>query len=205
LRTRHNCRSALAGRREIGQSVRSVLVLEGSRVILRDFVPEDVAAVAVYSVDEEVGRYQDWQSLTPEAAQAFIDRAITAAEQTPRTNFDLAIIERSSEVLIGDASIGIDSDRDKRAEVGFTLRRDRWGDGLATEAVGLLLAFGFGELGVHRIAATAQPDNTASVRVLEKVGMTYEGRLRDHLFTRGEWRDSLMWSILEPQWRALRL
>ena len=179
-------------------------MLEGARVILRDFVPEDVAAVTVYSVDEEVGRYQDWQSLTPDSAQDFVDRAIAAVQQTPRTNFDFAIIERTSQVLIGDASIGIDSDRDKRAEVGFALRRDRWGDGLATEAAHLLLAFGFGKLGMHRIAATAHPDNAASLRVLEKVGMTYEGRLRDHLFTRGKWRDSLMWSILEPQWRAQR-
>lgn len=180
-------------------------MLEGPRVILREFVPDDVAAVAVYSVDEEVGRYQDWQSLTPAAARAFIDRAIVAAQQTPRANFDFAIIERTSQALVGDASIGIDSDRDKRAEVGFTLRRDRWGHGLATETARLLLAFGFGRLGLHRIAATAHPDNTASVRVLEKVGMTFEGRLRDHLRTRGEWRDSLVWSILEPQWRAQQL
>ena len=189
-------------RREIRQSVRSVIELEGARVILRDFAPEDVAGVADYSVDEEVGRYQDWQSLSLEGARAFVDRAIAAAHETPRTNFDFAIIERASEALIGDASIGIDSTRDKRAEVGFTLRRDRWGEGLATEAAGLLLAFGFEKLGLHRIAATTHPDNTASVRVLEKVGMTYEGRLRDHLLTRGEWKDSLMWSILEPQWRA---
>jgi RimJ/RimL family protein N-acetyltransferase len=179
-----------------------VITSEGPRVFLRDFVPEDVAAVAVYSVDEQVGRYQDWQLLTPEAAQAFVDRAIDAARQTPRTSFDFAVIERTSQMLIGDASICIDSDRDKRAEIGFSLRRDRWGDGLATEAARLLLAFGFGPLGLHRIAATAHPDNTASLRVLEKVGMTYEGRLRDHLLTRGEWRDSLMWSILEPEWRA---
>jgi len=104
--------------------------------------------------------------------------------------------------VIGDASIGIESVRNKRAEIGFTLRRDNWGRGLATEASLLLLAFGFDQLGMHRIAATSHPDNVASHRVLEKIGMAPEGRIRDHLFFNGAWQDSLTFAILEPEWRA---
>ncbi len=110
--------------------------------------------------------------------------------------------QRGSSLLIGDATIGIGSVPNKRAEIGFTLRRDRWGAGLATEAAQLLLAFGFDQLGMHRIEATSHPDNVASIRVLEKIGMSLEGCIRDHLFVNGAWRDSLAFSILEPEWRA---
>jgi len=57
----------------------------------------------------------------------------------------------------------------------------------AVEAARLLVAFEFDELGMHRIDATTHPDNVASTRVLEKTGMSYEGRVHDHLFVKGEW------------------
>jgi [ribosomal protein S5]-alanine N-acetyltransferase len=60
--------------------------------------------------------------------------------------------------------------------------------------------FGFTELGLHRISAAIGPDNAASIAVVTKLGMQYEGRLRDHVFTNGAWRDSLLYSILSNQW-----
>jgi len=179
-----------------------LISLLGNRVELRELAAGDLEAVIAYSVDEVVARYQDWQSHTADAAKAFFDREIAAAQRTPRHTYSLAIVERASSLLIGDASIEIGSVPNKRAEIGFTLRRDRWGAGLATEASRLLLAFGFDQLGMHRIEATSHPDNVASIRVLEKIGMSLEGRIRDHLFVRGGWRDSLVFSILEPEWRA---
>ena len=180
------------------------MLLHGTRVELRDLATGDLEAVVAYSVDEAVARYQDWQSHTADAAKAFLDNAIAEAQQTPRNTYTLAIIERGSSLLIGDATIGIESLPNKRAEIGFTLRRDHWGAGLATEASRLLLAFGFDQLGMHRIEATSHPDNVASIRVLEKIGMSIEGRIRDHLFVNGAWRDSLAFSILESEWRAVR-
>ena len=74
--------------------------------------------------------------------------------------------------------------------------------GVATEAARLLLGFGFAVLGRRRIEATCDPDNVASRRVLEKLGMQFEGRLRDDLPMRDGWRDSLLFSIVEGEWRA---
>jgi ribosomal-protein-alanine N-acetyltransferase len=159
-------------------------------------------AVVEYSVDEAVAAYQDWPSHTAEAAKAFLDRALTEAEQSPRVGYGFAVVELSTSFVIGDVSIGIASVPNQRAEIGYTLRRDRWGQGLATEAARLLLAFGFDELGMHRIEANTHPANIASARVLEKIGMSYEGRIRDHLLVQGAWRDSLSYSILEPEWRS---
>ena len=179
-----------------------LILLQGNRVELRELATGDLEAVVAYSVDEAVARYQDWQSHSADAAKASLDGAIAEAQKTPRNTYSLAIVERGSSLLIGDATIGIGSVPNKRAEIGFTLRRDRWGAGLATEAAQLLLAFGFDQLGMHRIEATSHPDNVASIRVLEKIGMSLEGCIRDHLFVNGAWRDSLAFSILEPEWRA---
>jgi [ribosomal protein S5]-alanine N-acetyltransferase len=70
------------------------------------------------------------------------------------------------------------------------------GHGYATEATCRLLAFGFDELGLHKISATCDPENRASVAVLTKCGMHQEGVLRDHAYVRGEWRDRLLLSVI---------
>jgi RimJ/RimL family protein N-acetyltransferase len=183
--------------------MRSVVeLLHGDRISLRELAADDFDAVVEYSVDEAVARYQDWQSHTAEAAKDFLDRAIAAAQQSPRRAYGFAVVERATSLVIGDAWVGIDSVPNRRAEIGYTLRRDRWNRGLGTEAARLLLAFGFDELAMHRIEATTRPENVASTRVLEKIGMSYEGRLRDHLLVDGAWRDWLVYSILEQEWRA---
>jgi RimJ/RimL family protein N-acetyltransferase len=179
-----------------------VISRTGPRVSLRELANDDLDVIVEYSTDDAVARYQDWQSHTAEAAKAFLDRAIVAAQQTPRVDYVLAVVEHTTSKVIGDASIEIVSFPNRRAEIGFTLRRDRWGTGLATETAQLLLAFGFDQLGLHRIEATTHPENAASARVLEKIGMSYEGRIRDHLLVRGQWSDSLLYSILEPEWAA---
>jgi ribosomal-protein-alanine N-acetyltransferase len=103
--------------------------------------------------------------------------------------------------VVGAAHLHQVSEAHRRAEIGYVLRRSAWGRGYATEATRLLLRLGFGPLGLHKIAATCDPENLASARVLTKVGMIQEGHLRDHLLIRGTWRDRLLFaavaSILE--------
>jgi ribosomal-protein-alanine N-acetyltransferase len=65
-----------------------------------------------------------------------------------------------------------------------------------------MIGFGFAELGLHRISAAIGPDNAASIAVVRKLGMAHEGRLRDHVFTNGEWRDSELFAILADEARS---
>ena len=81
------------------------------------------------------------------------------------------------------------------------MRRADWGKGYATEATKLMAAFGFDTLNLHRLQAACGPDSRASQRLLTRLGFTPEGRLRDHVFTNGAWRDSLLYSLLEDEWR----
>jgi RimJ/RimL family protein N-acetyltransferase len=67
-----------------------------------------------------------------------------------------------------------------------------------------LIDFGFQELKLHRISAAMGPDNATSVAIVRRLGMTYEGRIRDHVYTNGQWRDSLLYSILADEWTAAK-
>jgi ribosomal-protein-alanine N-acetyltransferase len=106
----------------------------------------------------------------------------------------LAIAERASDQLIGFVRIALDAHQ--RGELGYALRKDRWGQRIVSEACQLLLDFGFETLHLHRIQAACGSDNLRSQNVLDNLGFGYEGRVRDHVFTNGTWRDSLLYSKL---------
>ncbi|WP_395312253.1 GNAT family protein [Mycobacterium sp. AMU20-3851] len=113
-----------------------------------------------------------------------------------RKSFDLAVVDTGSQLLIGAASLSVTSLEHRRGEIGYVIHQDFWSQGYATEAARLLLGFGFSRLQLRRIAATCHPDNHASSKVLRKAGLLFEGRMRSHLFTKGAWRDSLLFAAI---------
>lgn len=177
------------------------VALAGPTVALREMRRSDAEAVERYAGDRGVTRYLVWGPNTPAQTLAHLELAIAQAGSPHRTDHHLAVVELESGELVGAAHLSLDSERNRRGDIGYVLRRDRWGRGLATETVHLLLQLGFRWLGLHHIRATCHPDNLASARVLEKVGMGLDGRIRDHMLIRGAWRNSLTYSILAPEWR----
>ena len=88
----------------------------------------------------------------------------------------------------------------KAAKLGFAIAADEWGHGYATDAARTLITFGFAKLGLHRISAAIGPENKTSIALVTSLGFQPEGRLRDHVFTCGAWRDSILYAILESDW-----
>jgi ribosomal-protein-alanine N-acetyltransferase len=170
--------------------------LRTERLRLRAFRPDDWADVHCYGSDPEVVRFMDWGPNTVEESRHHTNRASATAAVSPRLRFPYAVERLAGGRVIGSVELSLTSLDHRRAEMGYVLAREAWGRGYATEAAQALVAYGFGPLGLHRIAATCDPDNTASARVLQKIGMTYEGRLRAYFQIRGEWRDRLMWSAI---------
>jgi len=168
-----------------------------TRLVLREFQPDDHAAVHRYAGDPEVVRFQDWGPNTPAETTMFLDMVTTAAAATPRTRWALAVIRAADDTMIGAGELHVDVGGHRRGSLGYTLARDAWGRGYATEAAAALLSFGFAHLGLHKISATCDPANAGSVRVLEKLGMTREGQLQDHFLVRGEWRDRLLYAAID--------
>jgi [ribosomal protein S5]-alanine N-acetyltransferase len=172
------------------------------RLTLRDLRDSDFERVHAYATDLEVVRYLDWGPNSAEDTRSFLALARDAREASPRTAYHLSIAVRTDDRVIGGCRIEIRDAASSGADLGYVLDRAHWGHGYATEAGRALLAFGFERLGLHRIWARCDIRNTASARVLEKVGMRPEGLLRHDVRRKGEWRDSFLYAILEPDWRA---
>lgn len=90
---------------------------------------------------------------------------------------------------------------DHRAELGYWIGQPHWGQGYATEAAQAVLAFGFEDWRLHRITANCLSRNPASARVMQKIGMTHEGRLRQHVIKWDVFEDLELYGILAAEWR----
>jgi len=178
------------------------VIVETERLLLREFAEEDWSAVLAYQSDPRYLRYTPWHERTEAEVRAFVDRFRDWRGETPRTRFQLAVVLRGEGRLIGNCGIRIIDPAARGAETGYELDPRYWGRGYATEAAGAMLAFGFEELGLHRVAAQCIAENAASVRVMEKLGMRREGRLVEEQWMKGRWWDRLLSAILDWEWRA---
>ena len=174
--------------------------LETERLILREFEESDWQAVHEYASDPEVVRYMQWTTKTKEETKDYIRRTILNQQEQPSRNYKFALVRKADKRFIGQCSIiNISNPEDGEAGIVYVLNRSFWNHGYMTEAVKRVVDFGFSELGLHRIYATLAPDNFASARLLEKAGMQREGHLRGHKYIKGQWRDSLLYAILESE------
>ncbi|MDH4116955.1 MAG: GNAT family N-acetyltransferase [Acidimicrobiia bacterium] len=105
---------------------------------------------------------------------------------------------------IGNISIWQVTRMGRAGEIGYWIRSDRTGLGIATEVTARVMALGFERLGFHKINLRIAVGNKASERVAAKLGFTREGVLREELLIRGRWVDHTLYSILEHEWRTAR-
>jgi RimJ/RimL family protein N-acetyltransferase len=163
--------------------------IRGIRLTLRDLVAADEAAVHAYASDPVVTRFLVWGPNTAEDTRHFIGESIASSLNPDRTSFDLAVIHNDSQRLIGGAALRVTDIGNFEGEIGYVFGREFWSRGYATETAQTLLRFGFDRLALQRVCATCDAENHASARVLQKAGMTFEGRVL--VAVRGSWRDSL--------------
>lgn len=170
------------------------------RLALRPVLPEDTDAVFRYRSREDVCRYLPFPPQTREqVATRFA--GIPAALTDEGQYLSLAVAERESGVVVGDVVLMWHSREHRAGEIGYVLHPDYAGKGYATEAGAALLRLGFGELGLHRIVGRLDARNTASARVLEKLGMRREAHFIQNEFLRDEWTDELVYAVLASEWR----
>ncbi|MCP3740329.1 GNAT family N-acetyltransferase [Rossellomorea sp. BNER] len=174
--------------------------LQSERVHLRELTQKDWIDVHKYASQEIVCQYQPWGPNTQEESLAYVNRIIDDTNYLPRNRYAFAIILKENERMIGVGEVNIRDRSNRNGEIAYIINPDYWSSGYATEAVNILITFGFTELKLHRLFATCDPRNIGSSRVLEKVGMTKEGRIREELWIKDGWRDSLLFSILEQEW-----
>jgi RimJ/RimL family protein N-acetyltransferase len=120
----------------------------------------------------------------------------------PGTWFQLAIIEKHSNQLVGDVGIHFvaSATENKQVELGYTLSKEYRSRGYATEALSAILDYLFNALKKHRVWASIDPDNTDSIQLVERLGFRKEAHSIESLFFRGQWVDDVIYAILEREW-----
>jgi RimJ/RimL family protein N-acetyltransferase len=134
---------------------------------------------------------------TIQTTEKLLNEWLAAQKQNPRIAYVFGIDLIDTKQFIGLIAMNLGKQNYRTAEVWYKIHKDYWGRGYASEALTKLLEFGFNELKLHRIEAGCAVDNLASIRVLEKAGMTQEGRKRKILPIRGKWVDNYFYAILE--------
>lgn len=172
--------------------------LTADGLVLRWITPEDAAGILALFSDTEVIRYTaiDWMESEADSRR-FIAEAHELFAAGTRYQWGLEIGGR----LAGACALAEIDRTHRRASIGFSLARAFWGRRIMSRAVPPLLDFGFRVLDLHRIEADADPRNTASIRLLERLGFVREGHLRERYFQLGEAQDAIVFGLLREEWR----
>ncbi|GGK81369.1 GNAT family N-acetyltransferase [Ornithinimicrobium pekingense] len=176
--------------------------LRTERLLVRLPREDDVDVLTAYRNDPEVARLQDWELPYPrERAEQLVAAHADRDDVVPGEGTQLAV-ERDGQ-LVGDIYVGLDEHRGI-AEIGFTLAREHQRQGYAVEAVSAVVDDLVDRLGVHRVVGELSPENLASARLLERLGMTFEHLAEKSFWWRGAWDDNLYYSMSADERRAWR-
>jgi len=170
------------------------LTLPTPRLLLRPIAIADAEDIFAYASDPQVTAYTLWEP--HQSIDDTYDYLHNIALELYRTGTGITwgVILKETGKLIGTCSLQTTSVH-RRAELGYTLARNYWGQGLMTEAAKAAIAFGFHGMHLLRIQAFCAVENGASARVLEKAGMEFEGILHSYVFTKERHWDVKMYAI----------
>lgn len=197
--------------------------LRTSRLRLRELTLADGPAIWAIVSQQDGLFFQPGLVSEQGDVESWLEWVTMHAEAPARTYHRLGIELLDGGELIGSARADIESNHDRLASLGYALVEAHWGQGYATEAATAMLGFAFEQLGLHRIEALVETDNTRSLRVLEKLGLRMEGRLRERFRVDVEqrpdlggafsarvslpevspvedWRDALLYAITRDEW-----
>lgn len=171
-------------------------VLETKRLVLREVTKEDANSILHYLSDAEVMKYyglDPFNSLDNTLDEISWYQSI----YNNKTGIRWGITLKEQGIVIGSCGFHNTVSQHFRTEIGFELSKEQWGKGIAAEAVGAIINYGFEHMHFQRIEALIEPPNLSSQRLVEKIGFVREGLLRNYEFTRGKFDDLYMYSLLK--------
>lgn len=181
------------------QALPALPLLEGTRVRLRPVRDDDVDGLFAIFSDPRVMRYWSRPAMVVrDEAAAYAARMRNGFDQ--REALAWIVADRADDRCVGQTTLYDIRAKHFRCEVGYALRADAWGRGLAKESVGLALDWAFGRLGLNRVAADVSPGNEASTGLLTRLGFRFEGTLRENFCNEVEMQDSLVYGLLAREW-----
>ena len=179
---------------------RLVLPIETERLVIRALTSDDLERHHVLYSNPSVVRYLYAEPLDIDAARTHLARRLSSELPFEGSPLNLAVDVHG--VMVGEVFLGVVSSTHRVCEVGYVFDPEVHGRGYATEASVLMVEIAFTVLDAHRVMARLDARNTASAKVLERLGMVREAHLRENEFVKGEWTDEVDYAILEDEWRA---
>lgn len=177
-------------------SLTDLHLLETERLILRPFCLEDAKHIFEIRSNEYVMKFMDssfHNSLSD--SEKFVESNLE--NQAKGNGYFWAIIEKTSNKFIGDFSIWSIDKVNNRGQIGYSLKKDYWQKGYMSEAMNVILRYGFTEIGIHSFEANINPLNDGSRKCLEKIGFKKEAYFRENYLFNGKYLDSEIYSLLE--------
>ncbi|MFG6115842.1 GNAT family N-acetyltransferase [Halobacillus sp. MO56] len=172
--------------------------LKTKRLMLRKISLNDIEDVFAYGSNPNVSQYVSWEThQSLEDAREFVQFVQEGYRLGKKALWGMEL--KSTGKIVGTIDFVTVNTKHKRAEIGYVLAEEYWGQGLTTEATERIIAFGFNELDLERIQARCFVDNVGSQRVMEKVGMRWEGTIRKGMLVKGKFRDLKLYSILSEE------
>jgi len=173
--------------------------LTTKRLRLRQIRPTDAEAFfATFSDEETMKFYGHEPHRSLRDSQELIERIQERYAQ--RENIRWGLTLHGEDRVIGSCSFHRFDEGFHRAETGYDLNRDFWGQGLMFEAMSAILTYGFTELGLHRVEAIIDLLNERSKNLLLRLGFTYEGNLRQRYYFRGRFEDEAYFGLLQQEY-----
>lgn len=177
------------------------LELVTNRLILRDFTSEDQAAYLAFTADKKYQRFYSEEDCSTEKAEYLLSQFVSEPKLTFRKGYNLAIIDKQTNTLIGVCGVRIQDSQ--QGSVGCGLNRHHHASGLAHEAVTCLFDFAFTQLKLHRLYAETITDNKAAIKLCKSVGMREEAKLIENRYFKQTWWSTSILAILKKEWRLI--
>ena len=173
------------------------------RVRIGELTQADARALFNYRSDEEVRRFQSWLPDSVDDARAFIAGNASTPFDQPDSWYQLAIRSALTDELVGDLGVHFLPDG-HQAEIGVTIAPAHQRQRCAAAAVTALLGHLFTIMNKHRVFASVDPRNAASMALFRRVGMRQEAHFSRSLLWRGEWVDDVVFGLLQSEWKERR-
>lgn len=182
-----------------GSQGHRISALQTRDLLLRPPKMQDAADFHAYARDPLVARYVLWDPHTSLSQSRSVLRSLITHSKMDSLH-TLSIVRQSDRRMIGTIGLVWRDWQNNSAEVGFSMARDCWGQGLMSQALTVYLQFGFAHLKLNRIEAQHDSRNPASGRVMEKAGMEKEGLLKKRMQYKGAYADIVLYAALRESW-----
>ncbi len=178
-------------------------ILTGQRIRLRGLRDDDLPTLATWEMDAARMATRSGSVAPPSEAEAKNRLAAWCTNDKDDLGFVIETLD-DPPTLVGDIALFGARPKNRCAAIALALGREHIGRGYGSDAVQVIVDYGFREMGLHRIQLEVWSFNAAAIRVYAKVGFVEEGRRRGLVWHDGQWYDAIMMSILDHEWQARR-